>query len=259
MHRFFVENNQVKGTTAIYLEDPADIKHLVRVLRADVGEKIEICSADGTEYVCEIEEIFKDQVVCGILEKKQIDRESPVELHLFQGLPKADKMDLIVQKNVELGVNVIVPIAMARSVSKIADAKDGLKKTERWQKIADEAAKQSKRSAKVSVQPVKSFKAILKDIETFDLFLVPYELESGQGLKTALVQFKEQLAQKVESTQKIKIAILIGPEGGISDKELQLLLDHKALPVSLGPRILRTETAGFAAVTAIQYELGDLG
>lgn len=259
MHRFFVDVKQVKNQTTIYLEEPSDVKHLTRVLRAEVGEKIEICDSEGNEYICEIEALYKDQVVLEIIENRTIDRESPVEITLFQGLPKSDKMDLIVQKCVELGINFIVPVAMERSVAKVTDEKDAKKKTERWQKIADEAAKQSKRSAKVNVKEPVSFKNAIKTVEDYSLSLVPYELEQSIGIKTALLDFKVNHNIEKSLEAKVKIAIWIGPEGGISPKEIEALTELLAKPVTLGPRILRTETAGFAAVTAVQYELGDLG
>lgn len=254
MHRFFVEDQQVKNGAAVYLENPSDVKHLTKVLRAEVGEKIEICDASGNEYICEIEEVFKDQVVLGILEKKTINRESPVQITLFQGLPKADKMELIVQKAVELGALSVVPVTMDRCVAKLGDAKDAAKKVDRWQKIADEAAKQSKRSAKFSVTEPTTLKQLINDIDTYDLFLVPYELESTQGIKAVLNEF----ALKQTENAPLRVGILIGPEGGISDKELDLLLSKKATSVTLGPRILRTETAGLTTIALVQFVLGDL-
>ena len=160
-------------------------------------------------------------------------------------------MEWIVQKNVELGINTIVPVQMTRSVAKITDEKDNKKKTERWQKIADEAAKQSKRLAQVDVEPCVKFKGLEKRVSEFDLFLVPYELESSQGLKALLAGYESGTVQK--------IAILVGPEGGIDEPELLQLLEAGAKAITLGPRIMRTETAGIAAVTMLQYALGDLG
>lgn len=251
MHRFFIKSDQLLPNQKAVLTDENDVKHLVRVLRADIGERVELCVDYTQELIGCIEAIEAGQVLFSIESEKTVLRESPIQITLFQGLPKADKMEWIVQKNVELGINAIVPVQMTRSVAKIADDKDNKKKTERWQKIADEAAKQSKRLAQVNIEPCVKFKGIEKRVADFDVFLVPYELESSQGLKALINDFDENAIRT--------IAVLVGPEGGIDEAELQLLIDAGAKPITLGPRILRTETAGIAAVTMLQYALGDLG
>lgn len=250
MHRFFLNNEQLIANNRAVLTDENEVKHLIRVLRAELGEKVELCINHERELVGQIDAIEDNAVFFTIIEEKTVNRESPIVIDLYQGLPKSDKMEWIVQKNVELGVNAIVPVQMTRSVAKITDEKDNKKKTERLQKIADEAAKQSKRLAKVEVRPCIKFKAMETLIAQYDLFLIPYELERSTGLKPLLAMLENPA---------IKIGILIGPEGGIDEMELQKLMELGAKPITLGPRILRTETAGMAAITMLQYAIGDLG
>lgn len=252
MHRFFINRQDVLTDGKAILKDPADVKHLSRVLRAEVGEWVELCVENSEEWIGKIESIGDEGVLFCDLEKREVDRESPIEIHLFQGLPKSDKMEWIVQKSVELGVNQITAVQMTRSVAKITDDKDNRKKVERWQKIADEAAKQSKRQKQVLVAPTIRFKELKEWVKTFDLFLVLYELESEASLKTILKREKEK-------TSLSKVAVLVGPEGGIDVAEMEALLENGAKSITLGKRILRTETAGIAAISVIQYELGDFG
>lgn len=250
MHRFFIKKENCISETQAVLTDEQDVKHLIRVLRAGVGEKVELCVDHEKELICQIERIEDQMVYFAIEAISDRLRESPIEIHLYQGLPKADKMEWIVQKNVELGINAVTPVQMARSVAKIADDKDNKKKTERWQKIADEAAKQSKRMAQAHIGTCIKFKALENLVSDYDLFLVPYEMEKSTGLKGLLSN--HQGGAK-------KIAILVGPEGGIDEVELEKLISLGAIPITLGPRILRTETAGLTTVTMLQYALGDLG
>lgn len=250
MHRFFIKKENCLSENQAVLTDENDVKHLVRVLRATVGEKVELCVDHEKELICKIERI-EDHAVYFVIEATSDKlRESPIEIHLYQGLPKADKMEWIVQKNVELGINAVIPVQMTRSVAKISDEKDNIKKTERWQKIADEAAKQSKRLVQADIRPCIKFKAVENLVREYDLFLVPYEMEKSCGLKSLL---------HTDFGNAKKIAILIGPEGGIDEIELDKLVELGAKPITLGPRILRTETAGLTTVTLLQYALGDLG
>lgn len=258
MHRFFITAGNIRSPKQAVLTDEQEIKHLVRVLRSEVGERVELCVDHDRELIGRIELIEPDAVYFLIEEEKTAERESPIHVDLYQGLPKADKMELIVQKTVELGINGVTPIQMSRSVAKISDDKDNAKKTDRWQKIADEAAKQSKRLAKININPCIKFKAMETVVSQYDLFVVPYELERSTGLKPLL----EKLESESKATGKAmpsRIGILIGPEGGIDESELEKLMSLGAVPITLGPRILRTETAGIAALTMLQYALGDLG
>lgn len=253
MHRFFIDSAALLEDKRAVLRDPAEVRHLVKVLRATEGEAVELCVDHSQEWVGVIEELSDEAVFFSNLEKKASDRESPITTHLYQGLPKGDKMEWIVQKTVELGINAITPVQMTRSVSKISDDTDNRKKTERFQKIADEAAKQSKRLARVQVNPIVKTKGILDLIPDYDLFLIAYELEGSLGLNQIVNQLR------TEDCLPKKIGVLIGPEGGIDGPELELLLQAGARSITLGPRIMRTETAGIAIITMLQFAFGDLG
>jgi len=251
MHRFFVgkaDIDEANGSVAI--TDRDDVKHLAKALRVRIGEKIEISDSEKFEYVVEVKAIESDKVVCDILEKGESLRESPVEIHLYQGLPKSGKMDMIVQKSVELGVVKIIPLITDRIVSKFNDKKSEAKKIDRWQKIADEAAKQAKRGVLPEVATSVDVKALCASIADYDLVLVAYELESDNGIKSILREAGD--AAK-------RVAVVIGPEGGFDAEEVDEFIEAGAKSITLGKRILRTETAGLTCVSVIQYEIGDLG
>lgn len=251
MHRFFIEPQNLLSDQRAVINNATDVKHLSRVLRAEVGEKIELCVGESAEWIGEIETIETEQVFLKGLVVNEVRRESPLRIDLYQGLPKADKMELIIQKNVELGVASVTPVTTKRCVAKFSDDKDAKKKIERWQKIADEAAKQSKRMAKVNVQMPLKLAELVTKVAAYDLFLVAYELEAGKDLHTLLsdVNLKET---------DLNIGIFIGPEGGIEVSELEALKSAGAKSIGLGPRILRTETAGMTLVSILQYALGDI-
>lgn len=246
MHRFFVESKNIDEKN-IKIEQE-DVKHIKSVLRLDVGDEIEVSNKLGTDYKCKISELSKETVMCEILESSMSRGESDIDIVLFQGLPKSTKMELIVQKSTELGVKKIVPLVTARCITKINDRKKEDKKIERWSKIAEEAAKQSKRGVIPQISNVMSFKEALDYLKDEDTIIVPYESEENLGIKKVLK----------ECTSK-KINVIIGPEGGFDDSEIQELKSMDAHIVTLGPRILRTETAGFTTSALILYELGDLG
>jgi len=246
MHRFFVKQKQFDGAV-FTLDQKEDVRHLSKALRVTLGEKIEICIEDtGEEWVTEVSALNPDSVLLRGLEKSMVNRESPITVTLYQGLPKADKMELIVQKSTELGITEIIPVEMDRCVVKLKD-KDRAKKQERWQKIAYEAAKQSKRShiPKLGL-PVK-LKTLASAFEEHDLVIFLYENEKDQGIKKTL-----------DACDGKSIGIVVGPEGGFSDEEAIVLEDYGCVSTTLGPRILRTETAGLACVSIVQYELGDI-
>lgn len=251
MHRFFISEKNLLTDRRAVIDSPNDVKHLSRVLRAEIGENVELCVGENAEWIGSIESIEVDAVYLKDLVPNEIHRESPVRITLYQGLPKADKMELIVQKNVELGVSQIAPVISKRCVAKFGDEKDAKKKVERWQKISDEAAKQSKRMAKVDILMPLKFNDLVNAVKAHDLFLVAYELESGKDLHTLLDAV-------VPNFEKLSIGIFVGPEGGIELSELSQLKDAGAKSIGLGPRILRTETAGFALVSILQYAIGDI-
>ena len=243
MHRFFIPQlyNEEMTITGV------DAKHIGKVLRMQPGDKLQIVSDDGVSALAEVAAITESTVTVHCLEKLAESHEPAVKITLAQGLAKGEKMDFIIQKAVELGAYSIVPVAMEHSVVRLDGAKAD-KKVERWQKIAEAAAKQSKRDIIPQVQEVQSVKEMLanNDCKTK---IIAYECEDRMSLKTALR----------EAGQMEDLLLIIGPEGGISEAELAKAREAGAVPVSLGRRILRAETAGLVAMSAIFYETGDLG
>ena len=245
MQKFFVEENQIENDKINIIGE--DVKHISSVLRMQKGEQILIGSKETLEtYLTEIEQIEKEKVVAKIIEKLDTQTESNVEIDLYQGLPKADKMELIIQKTTEIGISKVTPVDMVRCIVKL-DEKDTKKKIERWKKVAEGAAKQSKRS---KIPEIKN-KIKIKDLEDiigqYDAFIVAYEEENELTLKQELKKLKEQ--------EKYKIGILVGPEGGITKEEIEKLTSYNAKVVTLGKRILRTETAPIVLTSNIIYEL----
>ncbi len=214
-----------------------DHNHICNVLRMQVGETF-LVSCEGVSHLCRLAEIDKEEVTAEILEEDYRNTELPVKFYLFQGLPKADKLELIIQKTVELGVAGIIPVEMSRSIVKLDDKKKKQRK-ERWQAIAESAAKQSKRNVIPEVFDVLSYKLAMQKAAGMDLFLVPYENERGMAAtKEALDRIKPGMS----------VGILVGPEGGFDDKEIDLAREAGAVVISLGSRILRAETAAITAV-----------
>lgn len=246
MHRFFVD---IENISENHIEiNNEDVKHIKNVLRLTEGSEISVCDKQETDYTCKISEINKNNVICEIIDKFKSKGEAPIDIVLYQGLPKADKMELIIQKCTELGVKKIVPVSTKRTVVKIQGGKKEDKKIERWTRIAEEAAKQSKRGIIPEVSSVIPFKELINIFKDEEFIIVPYENEEDIGIKSVLKK----------CTSK-KVNILVGPEGGFDENEIEQLKEINSNIVTLGPRILRTETAGFTAVTIALYELGDLG
>ena len=250
MHRFFISEKELnKDSQTARIVDKDDVKHASKALRIEIDEKIELCDNEGIEHICQVTEIETDYIECQIISSKMNERESNVEITLYQGLPKSDKLELIIQKTTELGVTSVVPVEMKRSVAKWKNDKSAVKKIMRWNKIAFEAAKQSKRGRIPEIKAPVSVKELCNELEQFDLVILPYENESAKGIGETI--------SGLESIKKV--AIIIGPEGGFADEEVSCLADYGANSVKLGPRILRTETAGLVSVALVQYALGDLG
>jgi len=225
-----------------------DAHHISHVLRMKVGQQLQIVGNDQVSALMEIEAITEAVVSVRLVEKLATFNEPSIRIILAQGLPKSDKMDFIVQKAVEMGVSEIIPVSMDNCVVQL-DTEKAKKKTERWQKIVEEAAKQSKREIVPQVSRPLTLKQLLDLKQGVRLKIVAYEVEDRRGLKEFL-----------QSQKSIKeILLLIGPEGGISKEEFNLLKEGGMISVSLGKRILRTETAGLATVAAILYETGDFG
>lgn len=240
MSRFFVERSQIRGDL-IFLEG-GDVNHIRNVLRMRVGEKIEICDGQGTDYDCIIDAFPERQAILRIVSQRSACVELPVRLVLYQGLPKSDKMELIVQKAVELGAAEIVPVLCRRSVVRLDDKKKEEKKRERWQTIAESAAKQSGRGMVPAVAAPMTFAEAVKRAASEGRLLLPYE--NAEGMKPTREAF---LAASRSGTT----AIFIGPEGGFDAAEVSLAAEAGAKIVSLGRRILRTETAGLAVLSAL--------
>lgn len=244
MHQFFVEASQIHDKTVII--EGSDINHIKNVLRMKAGEELSVSNGeDGREYRCGIVRIEEDRVVCEIRFVKEDGVELPARVYLFQGLPKADKMELVIQKAVELGVYEIIPVETGRSVVKL-DAKKALQKTARWQSIAEAAAKQSRRRIIPKVAAPVSFEQALTRAEAMDVKLIPYELAEG-------MEHTKQIFSNLEEGKDI--AVFIGPEGGFEEKEIIRAKEYGIQPITLGKRILRTETAGFTVMAWIMYQL----
>ncbi|NEZ45704.1 16S rRNA (uracil(1498)-N(3))-methyltransferase [Clostridium niameyense] len=249
MHKFFVPSDNIQENT-VYIEGE-DVKHIYKVLRLNVGDTINVNNCKGTEYEVKINDINKKVVSGEIIKKIDINNESPLNIYLYQGLPKSTKMDFIVQKGTELGIKEVIPIITKRVVVK-GDLKE-FKKLDRWNRIALESCKQCKRSFIPKVRTPITFEELIENIKLMDLILVPYENKENYGIKKVM----EYVAGQKD---KIKnIAIIIGPEGGFEEEEINILESLKAHIITLGPRIFRTETAGIICSTIISYELGDLG
>lgn len=246
MHKFFVPKDKIINNKA-YIEGD-DVKHIYKVLRLQPGEKVSINNCKGREYLGEINEVNKMQVIVDIVEELDVSNESPLDIYLYQGLPKSAKMDFIVQKATELGALEVTPVITERVVVKNEIGE--FKKVDRWNRIALEACKQSKRSIIPTINIPIEFDELLEELKKVDLIVVPYENEEGYGIK--------QMIKTIDSEVK-SAAIVIGPEGGFEEEEIIRLKELKAHIITLGPRILRTETAGFTCISLLMYELGDLG
>ena len=245
MQRFFVESHQIdEGTHQIHILG-SDVNHISNVLRMKQGEELWISDGGKKEYRCTIEEFSPDEVLLHIIYAQEPDYELQSRIYLFQGLPKADKMELIIQKAVELGAYEVIPVETKRCVVKL-DGKKAAKKVERWKQIAESAAKQSKRMLIPNVHEVLTFKEALKYAESMDVRLIPYELAKG------MQETKEILAD-IQPGQSI--GIFIGPEGGFEEKEVETAISEGAKPITLGKRILRTETAGLAILSVLMFQL----
>lgn len=243
MYHFFVSAENISESEVVI--NGGDFNHIKNVLRMKIGEKFIANDGNGASYCCSIREFVGDNVIADI-EKGQLEsNELPVKLVLFQGLPKSDKMETIIQKSVELGVSEIVPVEMLRCVVKL-DEKKKKSKLSRWQSIAESAAKQSGRTVIPEVKPAMSFEKALEYAKELDLLLVPYECaESVKALQEKLGGIKSGMS----------IGIFIGPEGGYESSEIEKAKDCGGEIVSLGKRILRTETAAIAALSICMFNI----
>lgn len=244
MYQFFVEPEQIQGKTIQIVG--SDVNHIRNVLRMKPGEEIAVSNGqDGREYRCGIERIGEDEILCTLRFIKEDGLELPSRITLFQCLPKADKMELVIQKAVELGAGEIVPVAAKRCVVKL-DARKEASRQARWQQIAEAAAKQSKRRIIPRVSHVMSMKEALSYAADTDVKLFPYELAEG-------MEKTRQLIDGLRAGQSV--AVFIGPEGGFEDSEVEAAVQAGFAPITLGKRILRTETAGFTVLAWLMYRL----
>lgn len=243
MYQFFVPPENIQGNRVVITGE--DVNHIKNVLRMKEGEEIAVSNGeDGKEYRCGILSLG-EEILCELRFIKEDDIELPSKITLFQGLPKADKMELIVQKAVELGVYEVIPVSMKRCVVKLDDKKQK-SKIARWQSIAEAAAKQSKRSIIPQVQSVMTMKQALAYAKEMDMVLVPYEMADDMGKTREIID---------SIRPGMHIGFFIGPEGGFDEGEIQSAMDEGAVPITLGKRILRTETAGFTVLSILMYHL----
>lgn len=244
MYQFFVEPSQIQGNRIVITGK--DVNHIKNVLRMKKGEEISVSNGvDSKEYRCGIEELLEDEVVCTLRFVKEDGMELPSKVYLFQGLPKADKMELIIQKAVELGVFQVIPVSCKRSVVKL-DEKKAKSKIARWQGIAEAAAKQSKRGIIPEVKDVMTMKEAIAYSQSCEVKLIPYELAEGM----------EKTKEIIDSLKPGEdVAVFIGPEGGFEEAEVHAAMESGIVPITLGKRILRTETAGMTVLSWIMYRL----
>lgn len=242
MGKFFIPKENILDDRLIINSE--DVNHITKVLRLGTGDEILCCDGLGNDYITEISNVEKREITCKIIKKTKSLTEPELKVTLIQGIPKASKMDYIIQKTTELGISEIFPLEMSRCVAKI----DNDKKIERWQKIAQEAAKQSGRGVVPKISKPISFGEAIDILKKSDIAFVPYECEEKGYLKPILTSFKDAKS----------VAFIIGPEGGFDQKEIEMLSKEKIPTVSLGKRILRTETAGEAVLSMVMYEIGDI-
>ena len=244
MNRFYTRPENIREGQAWLDADACN--HMKNVLRMQPGDEFVLCDGEGRTYLCSITSFASQSVVAKILDMSKEYHELPVKIVLYQGLPKKDKMELIIQKAVELGASEIVPVMTKRCVAKLEDPKKEARKLERWNAIAKSAAEQSRRDVIPVVRPVMSFADAIREMSSLSTGILPYE-EAEDMKQTAEVLREAALGQSV--------GILIGPEGGLEGSEVQEAMALGIRPVTLGRRILRTETAGLVTLSMLMYEI----
>ena len=248
MPKFFVNSEQINNNEIKIIGN--DVNHIKNVLRLSINDKIKICDKDEhVNYNCRISNIDNEYVITQIIDEEKSNVEAKTQIHVFQGLPKGDKLEFIIEKLTEIGVKELTPVPMKRSVVKLQE-KDKQKKMVRWNKIAEVAAKQSGRDEILKINDVINYKNIFNYLKDYDIVLLAYEKEEKLTLKKAL--------SKLDKTKENKVAVLIGPEGGFDDIEIEQAKQNSLVNiVTLGKRILRTETAPLVISSNILYELED--
>jgi 16S rRNA (uracil1498-N3)-methyltransferase len=244
MFRYFCTDDNIKNNKVTV--EGGDAKHLKTILRAQLGDKISVVT-ESKEYIAEIESINKEDLICTLVEETVTNNETKINITLCQGIPKQTKMETIIQQNVELGVKRFIPLITERTVVKLNEKNREQKKLDRWQKIAKESAKQSKRNIIPEVNDIMTVKELIEKLKTEDaMVIVPYELEDVKLLKDVLQEPKQNYY------------IIIGPEGGFDINEIEMLQEIGAHIVTLGKRILRTETAGVVTSAIIIYACNEM-
>ncbi len=246
MPKFFVTQDNITENTVTI--DSEDVSHILRVLRLGIGDELMVCDSCGFDYDVKITQTEQKKILCDIIKKTESVSEPNIKVTLFQGLPKASKMEYIIQKTTELGISEIVPVKLSRCVVKIDKGKDEKKKIDRWQKISESAAKQSGRGIVPKISEIMSLDEVIEKSKDFDLFFVPYECEEQKKLKEILLSVKDVKT----------VGFLIGPEGGFDITETEKIRNQGISTITLGKRILRTETAGEAVLAMTMYEIGDI-
>ncbi len=248
MYRFFVEKEQINTDDRRVVITGEDVNHIKNVLRMKEGEEVSVMAAgDDTEYRCAVKGFTADTVELTLLFVKESNVELPCEIVLYQALPKSDKMETVITKAVELGAVRIVPVATERSVVKLDSERAG-KKVTRWNAISEAAAKQSKRAVIPEVSNVMSVTEALDDCKEFNVRIIPYELADSDSMNTT-----RTVMEKIRPGDRV--AVFIGPEGGFTEEEIELAKEAGFSPVTLGHRILRTETAGMVVLSWIGYNI----
>ncbi len=248
MYKFFVDESAVNESTVMITGE--DYNHIANVLRMKVGEEILVSVGSDREYLCGIAAFEEDSVTASILDVYGSNRELPAAITLYQALPKGDKMETIIQKAVELGAGKIVPVITDRVIVKLDDKKRD-KKVARWNAISEAAVKQSKRNVVPEVLSPLKFKDAIAEAEAMDYAIIPYENADGIAGSRALI---DSICTGCSEPGK-EIAVFIGPEGGFSESEIELATGHGVKPVTLGHRILRTETAGMTVLSILMFNL----
>ena len=245
MPRFFVTPDAINENEITVTG--TDVNHIKNVLRMQEGDALEVCDSKGTDYECTVKCLDRDLILLDIVSSRPSESELDKKMYLFQGLPKSDKMELIIQKAVELGVYEIIPTVTQRCIVKI-DPKKEDKKIARWQQIAQAAAKQSGRGIIPEIKSPMSFNEALEYAKSLDAALIPYEKAKGiEATRNIISDLKD----------KNSVAIFIGPEGGFEEKEILTAEENDVKTVTLGKRILRTETAGLAILSVLMMQFED--
>lgn len=271
MSRYFIADLPENAGPVVITGD--DVNHIKNVMRSKPGDLVTLCNSKGLDFIARIERIDKSEVLTTVVEVLPSIPEPPLRVVLYQGIPKGDKMDLIIQKAVELGVSKIVPVITRRSVVKFGSVKDAENKRERWQKIALEAAKQCQRGMVPVIDVPQPFNKAVEASKLSVLRLIPYENEKETSIRSVLEGFSLKMAspdlsdiQSSDSSytpfqglSQPVVSFYIGPEGGFDKEEVDLAVDDGIQSISLGKRILRTETAGMVVLSILMYQLGDLG